>query len=400
MRLQDDLILDEKVERLHRDIEMWACKNELWSDCGFFDYTDRVQPIEWDKTGYVTVLAADGPIATTVISSYEVDDEQEPSLREQFEFILEKHGFWYENHDHTQMWIYAIDPSFEQQFREYMRWRWICSLIKPEFDLLDQELYAHFGENPDRLSELHWRDFEKIVAALLESQGYEVELGPGSNDGGVDLKLLQRDPIGDILTLVQAKRHSRHRKIKLDAVQALHGAFMAEGAQRSMFITTSTYLPSARKFAARSNVQMTLHTSSDVQRWCVEACDGIVEDKRALIGLKDISRAIEDAKRDYRRIFVKTGGYEMVINTFSVVLKETNHAALLLDLKKRIVDHDGYQQQGHEVPEIRSVPKLSGIGPREVRRVRKVQGGAGKFWDGQGYFSPWDGDPAYFDYRD
>ena len=326
--------------------------------------------------------------------------EHEVRLSDEFDQILQDNGFWYENYDHTEMWIYATDPGFEGRFREYMRWKWICSLIKPEFDLLDHELYTYFGDHPEQLSDLRWRDFEKILAALLGSQGYEVELGPGRNDGGVDIRLLQRDPIGDILTLVQAKRYSPHRKIKLEAVQALHGVSTAEGADRSMFVTTSTYSPSASTFAGRNNVPMVLHTSSDVQRWCVEASNGIVEDKRKLISQAHVSRSIERARKDHRQIVVSTGGYDMVINRFAVVLKETEHAALLLDLSTRKLEHDGYGLRGHEVPDLDSVPLLPEIKSARIRRARRIQGEFRKFSDDKGLYSPWDGSPVYFDYCD
>ena len=127
--------------------------------------------------------------------------------------------------------------------------------------------------------------FERLLGSIFRNQGYEVELGPGSGDGGVDLRLLQRDPIGDVLTFVQAKRHAPHRKIALQPVQALHGASVADGATRSLFVTTSDYLPSARRFAARKNVQMDLYTSEDVVDWCRQATNGIIRDKSVLVSL-------------------------------------------------------------------------------------------------------------------
>ena len=400
VRKPNDLVIESKLESLRDEVETWARRNELWYDCGFFDYIDRVKPNEWDRTGYATVLAADGPIRQIAISRDYMGGEYEERLSEEFDRIMQDNGFWYENYDHAEMWIYATEPGLESRFREYMRWKWICSLIKPEFDLLDHELYTYFGDHPDQLSDLRWRDFEKILAALLGSQGYEVELGPGRNDGGVDIRLLQRDPIGDILTLVQAKRYSPHRKIKLEAVQALYGVSTAEGADRSMFATTSTYSPSARTFAARDNVPMVLHTSSDVQRWCVEASNGIVEDKRKLVSQGHVSRSIERARKDHRQIVVSTGGYDMVTNRFAIVLKETENAALLLDLSTRQTEHDGYGLRGHEVPDLDSVPLLSEIESAEIRRARKIPEEFRKFSDDKGLYSPWDGSPAYFDHYD
>ena len=282
-----DNFLDRKVLRLQKTIESWAKKNKLWSDCSFFDYIDRRQPVEWDPTGYVTVLAADGPI-----SRYVICGEHAELLRE-FERILRAHGFWYENFDHTEMWIYAIGRDNAQEFKDYMHWKWICSLVRPEFDSLEDDFYAYFANHGSRdLSGLGWRDCEKLVAALMESRGYQVELGPGTNDGGVDLRFLQPDPIGDIMTLVQIKKYRPDLKIKLGAVQALHGATVAERAENSMFVTTSEYSRSARNFAERKNVAMTLCSSEDIRRWCADAHKGIVRDKKKLLsGEKSIGRS-------------------------------------------------------------------------------------------------------------
>ena len=405
MTRRQDEKLDLKIACLHKEVETWAQRNGLWHDCGFFDYTERVVPVDWDETGYITVFAGEGRISNIVISrDYLMDQAEGSKLSEEFDQILDRNGFWYENYDHTEMWIYATDPAFERHFKEYMHWKWICSLVKPEFDILDQELYAHFAGHPDQLSNLQWREFEEIVAALLESQGYKVELGLGRNDGGVDIKLLQRDPIGDILTLVQVKRYRPDRKIRLEAVQALYGAAMADSAEKSMFVTTSAYLPSVKKFAARRNVQMALHVSSDVQEWCVSACNGIVEDKRKLVDEEYVARAIEKARSEYGQILHSNVGYNMVKNRFAVVLKETRNAALLLDLSARVTEHDGYEQRGREVPNLESVPPLLQTGVDRIRRVRRVRGEAGdtsaKFWDGSHLYSPWDGNPVHFDHCD
>ena len=397
MKKHQDKKLDQKIEYLHKEVERWARKHELWFDCGFFDYTERVNPMEWDETGYVTVLAADGPMSDVAMS------RDSMGLSEEFDLILQKNGFWYENRDHTEMWIYAIDPDCKQEFKEYMHWKWICSLIKPDFDILDQEIYAQFGAHPEQLHDLHWRDFEKMVAALLESQGYQVELGPGSNDEGIDIRLLQRNLIGDILTLVQVKRYAPHREIRLEAVQALHGAAMADadGAAKSLFVTTSAYAPSAKRFAARRNVPMMLHTSSDVQQWCIAACNGIVEDKRRLVSEEHVTRALEKARLDNHQILHSCGGYDMVTNQFALVLKETCNASLLLELRTQITADDGYGQRGYEIPDLRSVPPLSNVGVNGLRRARRKEGGISrKFWDGTGWYSPWNGNPVYFDHRD
>ena len=396
-----DNALDRKVMQLQADIETWARANGLWSDCGFFDYTERIKPVDWDRTGYVTVLAADGPIWRIIICR-EDNSPEARALANEFDHILGKHGFWYENYTHTEMWIYAIDPVFERDFREYMHWKWICGLVKPDFDFLDEELYAHFASNPDQFAELNWRDFEKLVAALMESQGYQVELGPGRGDGGIDIKLLQRDPVGDILTLVQVKRYRPDRKIRLEAVQALHGATVSHGAERkrSMFVTTSAYEPSAEKFARRENVSMDLRVTPDVQRWCADARDGIIEDKKKLVSEGHVERAVRTASREFSTILHSRGGYGMVLNRFAVVLKETNTSALLLEIPTRIIDHDGYGQRGREVPDVKKILPFKRIGSGNIKRARRIERGRRLFRDDHNHFSPWDGEAVCFDHCD
>lgn len=390
-----DKSLDRKVLRLQKTIESWAKKNKLWSDCGFFDYTDRRRPVEWDPTGYVTVLAADGPLAEYVICGGHSETLSE------FDQILAAQDFWYENFDHTEMWIYATGRDNAQEFKDYMHWKWVCSLVKAEFDSLDEELYAYIASPGSRdLSGLGWRDFEKLIAALMESQGYQVELGCGTNDGGVDLRLLQRDPIGDIMTLVQVKRYRSDRKIRLGAVQALHGATVADGAERSMFVTTSDYLPSARKFAERKNVAMTLCSSEDIRRWCADAHRGIVTDKKKLVSSENIDRAVERAWHDHSAILHSQGGYDMVWNSFAVTLKETRTSALLLELPTRIVEHDGYSQRGREVPDLRKIPAFERIGSTKIRRARRIDKRREAFRDDRNFYTPWNGESVFFDHCD
>jgi restriction endonuclease Mrr len=111
---------------------------------------------------------------------------------------------------------------------------------------------------------------------------------------------LQRDPIGDVMTLVQAKKYAGHRKARLEAVAALHGNSLVEGAQKSIFVTTSAYEPVAQRFAARTSGSMKLASSEDVAKWCEAASAGIIA---------DVSHIIDDVSRypDHRIVHAHTG---------------------------------------------------------------------------------------------
>lgn len=146
-----------------------------------------------------------------------------------------------------------------------------CRIIAPDFRQINAELIAYFSQNPERMYDLAPRQFEELLDAIFRNQGYRSDLGPGWADGGVDLRLYQKDSVGEICTLVQAKRYDPKRAIRLEAVAALDALVSAEGANRGLFVTTARYLPSTREFAAKRGHRLTLATSQDVARWCAEA---------------------------------------------------------------------------------------------------------------------------------
>lgn len=152
-------------------------------------------------------------------------------------------GFCYERNDSVSVHIYPEDDSpLFQPFLVREGWQWVCGLVQPDIEDVYEELYSHFAKRPEDLHRLDWRQFETLLFRIFQAQGF-VELGPGSNDGGIDVRVLQRDPLGDILTLVQAKRYAPRNKIDMSAVAALHGVADVGAAQKSIFVTTSDYLP-------------------------------------------------------------------------------------------------------------------------------------------------------------
>ena len=129
-------------------------------------------------------------------------------------------------------------------------------------------LIAYFARHPDDLGRLEPRNFERLIESIFRNQGYDTEIGPGWNDGGVDLRFYSKDDVSSFLTLVQVKRWSKKRPIRLEAVAALAGLVENEGANRGLFVTTSRYLPSASRFARRSSRRLVLAQSDDVAQWC------------------------------------------------------------------------------------------------------------------------------------
>ncbi|WP_196814787.1 restriction endonuclease [Mesorhizobium sp. L103C131B0] len=276
MQPYDDIALAAKIATLEQTIEAWARQNDLWFDCGFKSYLEHVDG-EPNPPSVVSLMYFEGPLFS-IFNGY-ADDE---GMAEEFYKLVDGLGFDAEQRDGTSMAFFAQDPEVSAAFDALFHWQWVCSLLKPDCSDVYEEIYAHFAGRPDDLHRLSWREYEILLYRIFQSQGFQAELGPGRNDGGVDIRLLQRDPIGDILTLVQAKKYAPHRNIRLDAVAALHGIAAVENAQKSIVVTTSNYEPVAKRFAARTSGSLQLATSADVVGWCEEATAGIIKDKSCL----------------------------------------------------------------------------------------------------------------------
>ena len=388
-----DAELDVVVADLQRSIQEWATRHELWVDCGFQTYADRIDG-EPGETPVVTILHFDGDLGRALDGDFD-------GLDMEFVELLQRQGFWYERSDSVSAHIYLEDDSpLLQPFLDRENWQWVCGLVQQDVADVHDELYSHFAKRPEDLHRLTWREFETLLFRIFQAQGFTCELGPGSNDGGIDVRVLQRDPLGDILTLVQAKRYAPRNKIDMSAVAALHGVADVEAAQRSLFVTTSDYLPSARKFAGRTSIPMALATSADVRDWCRDARDGIIRDKSKLVTPQAVSRLIQRlAPRDPRIVHAHTG-YTVIMNQFAIVLKETMHAALLMAIPSRTISDDGYGQRGREVPEIGPACLDRLTADTVFRAKRSVRDGDVSYWNGQNLYSAWDGSPALFDLRD
>ncbi|MEQ8260495.1 MAG: restriction endonuclease [Alcanivorax sp.] len=384
----------QRIRDFERALEKWAVANDLWFDCGFQSYAHRVDG-----------EPSDPPVATIVHFGSEfarVLDEDDPELHQELEAIEKQHGFWHERWDGVSAYFYVEeDNPLAAPIAEYMRWQWICSLVKPDFDDVYEEMYCHFTKRPNDIHKLHWRQFEILVTGALRNQGFDAQIGPGRSDGGIDIRLVQRNPLGDILTMVQVKRYAPHRKIDLQAVQALYGAAHVEGAQKSLFVTSSSYLPGAEEWAGRTSGHMTLAASDDVLRWCQDASHGVIKDKSRLVDPANVTKLIANLRgKTDPRIVHASIGVTMIMNSFALVLKETHHAALLVALPEMKVSSDGYGQTGTEAPLLDPInpPRLTG--ETVWRAKRRLDEGRVSYWDGNYLYTPWDGQPKHFNYMD
>jgi len=96
--------------------------------------------------------------------------------------------------------------------------------------------------------------FERVIVNLLVSMGYGgsyeqagEHLGK-SGDGGVD-GVINEDKLGLDLIYVQAKRYAPENSVGRPAIQAFAGSLLGFGANKGVFVTTSSFSKHAYEYA-------------------------------------------------------------------------------------------------------------------------------------------------------
>lgn len=85
----------------------------------------------------------------------------------------------------------------------------------------DQRFIDYLSQNFCRIDEINWRKFEELAGEFFKRAGFQVEIGPGRADGGVDVRVWkpEDDTEKPPLILIQCKREQQ--KISQLVVKAL-----------------------------------------------------------------------------------------------------------------------------------------------------------------------------------
>lgn len=131
----------------------------------------------------------------------------------------------------------------------------------------DQRFVNYLSGKPELLQEINWRQFEGLTAEWLARNGYNVELGPGRDDGSVDVRAWSADAKPDIppVLIVQCKREKR--KIGKVVVKALWADVHAERADAGLIVTTNDISPGAAKVIEARAYPVTVANRNEVLRW-------------------------------------------------------------------------------------------------------------------------------------
>jgi restriction system protein len=112
---------------------------------------------------------------------------------------------------------------------------------------IDQRYIDFLHRNFERIDRINWRKFEGLTGEFFHREGFHVEVGPGRNDDGVDLRLWPDSPESNQppTVVVQCKRQKA--AVEKVIVKALYADIVSEKARSGLIVTTSRLSVGAKK---------------------------------------------------------------------------------------------------------------------------------------------------------
>lgn len=393
MVMDNQMALEAAVHQLIAQITSitteWATRHGIWYDACLADpisYYDDEPFIG----GPLLLLCAEGAINTVL----EWDHKEAQELCQELEVV----GVYLELEESCISGFYFIDDECELAHAAYRvaRWKWICRLVEADTADVSGDLYAHFAANAQDFHRLTHREFETLISSIFAARGWKTELGPGSGDKGVDLRIWQRDPIGDLLTLVQVKRYAPNNPIGLEAVAALSAHVDRHQASRGLFITSSRYLPGVRDFAQKAGSRLVLADSSNLTQWCEESAQEMFMARNRALAAQELAPLLQG-------ILVRGVDPRLVVGDrrypcFCVVLRESRTSALLARIPS--IRITGNVQAGQVMPVLNMGADTSEHREAVFRATRSEEGGRVSYWGQRTLFSTWNGIPIGFSHWD
>jgi restriction system protein len=132
---------------------------------------------------------------------------------------------------------------------------------------IDQRFIDYLAKQFAAIDAIHWRQFEALTAEFFSREGYKVALGPGRDDGGVDIRVwrdaaaAQQPPT----ILVQCKRQKD--KVGKVVVKALWADVIAENAESGLIVTSSALQPGAENVCIGRGYPVSAIDRPALARW-------------------------------------------------------------------------------------------------------------------------------------
>ena len=140
-------------------------------------------------------------------------------------------------------------------------------IIKVDFSSINNKLIKELNANPSYLYKLKSRQFEELIAYLLEKTGYEITLTQKTRDGGKDIYALKSTDLGDFLSVVECKKYAREHPVGVSIVRSLYGVKVAERANMGVVVTTSYFTKDSLEFKNQIGTELSLRDYDNLVSW-------------------------------------------------------------------------------------------------------------------------------------
>ncbi|MCB9085217.1 MAG: restriction endonuclease [Bdellovibrionaceae bacterium] len=142
-------------------------------------------------------------------------------------------------------------------------------------------------ELQEKLLELTPTQFEELVLNLIQALGYGIQTGKiehtgGSGDFGID-GIVHLDKLGLDKIYLQAKRYKPSNKISSSEIQKFFGALKGRHASKGIFLTTSSYQPSALEYAQTVSDTLVLLDGRQIAEHMIDAKVGVSAKRKIII---------------------------------------------------------------------------------------------------------------------
>ncbi|MFL5386815.1 MAG: restriction endonuclease [Longimicrobiaceae bacterium] len=138
-------------------------------------------------------------------------------------------------------------------------------------------------------------ELERLVAALLEAQGYRTHRTPAGPDGGVDM-IAGRGPMGFDPPRLCVQVKSGEKPADVRVVRELRGVMSQLKADHGLLVSWSGFTPHARKEARQVYFQLRLWDGDDVLGALFEHYDRLPEDIRVELPLQRLWILLPEAE--------------------------------------------------------------------------------------------------------
>lgn len=143
---------------------------------------------------------------------------------------------------HASPWgsVRLMDWKDEVELRELFETE---SLQTMHGSFFDQRFIDYIERNFEEIGNIHWRKFEGLAGEFFAREGFTVDMGPGRNDDGIDLRIYPKEQIAEAppLIIVQCKR--QQAKIGKALLKSVYADVLHEKAESGLIVTTSTLAP-------------------------------------------------------------------------------------------------------------------------------------------------------------